>query len=146
MENTELQLVVSSAQGTVEQNRLSLENANKAADKLIALIEETEIQDNPLVRNLDEQCKSFLAKASKTAQTMSERRKPITQAFDQIRKYFTEMENSAQSGIINATSGNPRPVSHFETVFSETSSRSASSRCVHPFSCRNALINAPVIV
>ena len=90
MKNTELQLVVSSAQGTVEQNRLSLENANKAADKLIALIEETEIQDNPLVRNLDEQCKSFLAKASKTAQTMSERRKPITQAFDQIRKYFTE--------------------------------------------------------
>ena len=98
MENTELQLVVSSAQGTVEQNRLSLENANKAADKLIALIEETEIQDNPLVRNLDEQCKFFLAKASKTAQTMSERRKPITQAFDQIRKYFTEMENSLKSG------------------------------------------------
>ena len=62
MENTELQLVVSSAQGIVEQNRQSLSNAWKAADKLISLIEETEIQDTPNVRNLDGQCKSFLVK------------------------------------------------------------------------------------
>lgn len=98
MENTELQLVVSSAQGIVEQNRQSLSNAWKAADKLISLIEETEIQDTPNVRDLDGQCKSFLVKCSKTAQAMSERRKPVTQAFDQIRKYFTEMENSLKSG------------------------------------------------
>lgn len=90
--NNDLQLIVGSASGIVEQNKESLEKANAVADKLIGEIDQIEIKDAPNVRALDESCKNFISKASKTAATMTERRKPITQAFDQIRKYFTEME------------------------------------------------------
>lgn len=90
--NNDLQLVVSSASSVVEQNKTSLDKAREVADRLINAIEQTEIKDAPNVRALDEECKNFILKASKTASAMMERRKPITQAFDQIRKYFTEME------------------------------------------------------
>ena len=90
--NNDLQLVVSSASSVVEQNKTSLEKATAVADKLIDEINQIEIKDTPNVRALDEECKNYIQKASKTASAMMERRKPITQAFDQIRKYFTEME------------------------------------------------------
>lgn len=91
--NNDLQLVVSSASNVVEQNKTSLDKASAVADRLIEMIEQVEIKDAPDVRALDEECKNFVSKASKTVSIMQERRKPITQAFDQIRKYFTEMEN-----------------------------------------------------
>ena len=90
--NNDLQLVVSSASSIVEQNKTSLEKASTVADRIIEAINQVEIKDTPNVRALDEECKNFILKASKTAVCMMERRKPITQAFDQIRKYFTEME------------------------------------------------------
>lgn len=91
--NNDLQLVVSSASNVVEQNKTSLDKASAVADRLIEMIEQVEIKDTPNVRALDDECKNFVSKASKTVSIMQERRKPITQAFDQIRKYFTEMEN-----------------------------------------------------
>lgn len=91
--NNDLQLVVSSASNVVEQNKTSLERASAVAERLIEMIEQVELKDTPGVRALDEECKNFISKASKTVSIMQERRKPVTQAFDQIRKYFTEMEN-----------------------------------------------------
>lgn len=96
--NNDLLLIVNSASSIVEQNKESLEKANAVADKLIGEIDQIEIKDAPNVRALDESCKNFISKASKTAAAMTERRKPITQAFDQIRKYFTEMEGQLGKG------------------------------------------------
>lgn len=89
---------IAQAPSIAEQNMASLKKANEAADRLIELIKQTEIKDTPEVRFLDEQCKSFVQKAAKTAAVLMERRKPVTQAFDAMRKYFTDMENELKKG------------------------------------------------
>lgn len=97
-QQNDMRMVAASAPSIIEQNKASLQKANEAADKLIELINRAEIKDTPEVRFLDGQCKSFLQKAAKTAAALMERRKPVTQAFDSIRKYFTDMENELKKG------------------------------------------------
>lgn len=86
------------AKDIIAQNIASNEKAKEVAKILLSKIENTTISDTPEVRFLDEECKSFLGKVSKTISAMTERRKPITQAFDQIRKHFTELENELKTG------------------------------------------------
>lgn len=97
-EQNDMRMVVAEAPSIIEQNKASLLKAGEAADKLIGQIRNTEIKDTPEVRFLDGQCKAFLQKAAKTAAALMERRKPVTQAFDSIRKYFTDMENELKKG------------------------------------------------
>lgn len=86
------------AKDIISQNIASNEKAKKLAQTLLSKIENTTISDTPEVRFLDEECKSFLKKVSITVSAMTERRKPITQAFDQIRKHFTKLENELETG------------------------------------------------
>ena len=86
------------AKDIIVQNIASNEKAKEVAKILLAKIENTPISDTPEVRFLDEECKTFLGKISKTISAMTDRRKPITQAFDQIRKHFTELENELKTG------------------------------------------------
>lgn len=86
------------AKDIIAQNIASSEKAKEVAKVLIGKINAATIADTPEIRFLDEECKAFLSKVSKTISAMTERRKPITQAFDQIRKHFTELENELKSG------------------------------------------------
>lgn len=86
------------AKDIIAQNIASNEKAKEVAKILLAKIENTPISDTPEVRFLDEECKTFLGKVSKTISAMTNLRKPITQAFDQIRKHFTELENELKTG------------------------------------------------
>lgn len=85
--------IIITSNNVAEQNAASLAKAQQAADALIEQIDKTEIKDTPEIRFLDQNCLTLLQKANKTRVVMNERRKPITQAFDQIRKYFTDQEN-----------------------------------------------------
>lgn len=85
--------IIITSNNVAEQNNTSVTKALQVADALIVQIEQTEIKDSPEVRFLDQNCLAYMQKAAKTVTSMNERRKPITQAFDQIRKYFTEQEN-----------------------------------------------------
>lgn len=86
------------AKDIISQNIASSGKAKEVAKKLIEKINASTIADTPEIRFLDEECKSFLGKVTKTISAMTERRKPITQAFDQIRKHFTELENELKTG------------------------------------------------
>lgn len=90
--------VLSQAQDIVTRNQQSVEKAREVCDVLIEKINHTTIADTPDVRQLDEECKNLLGKLSKTVSALNERRKPITQAFDQVRKYFTDLENELKTG------------------------------------------------
>lgn len=95
---TTTQETLAQAKDIIAQNIASNAKAKEVAKTLICKINDTEIADTPEVRFLDEECKLFLAKISKTVIAMNDRRKPITQAFDQIRKHFTELENELKAG------------------------------------------------
>lgn len=86
------------AKDIISQNIASNGKAKEVARILIGKINSATIADTPEIRFLDDECKSFLGKVAKTVAAMTERRKPITQAFDQIRKNFTELENELKSG------------------------------------------------
>ena len=59
---------------------------------------------------------------------------------------FTVISRILHKGSIRLTSGKPLPVSHFDTVFSEIFSFSASSRWVKDFSFLAVFINLPVSI
>lgn len=90
---TTFQEIISTSNNVAEQNNASLAKALQVADDIIKEIDQTEIKNTPGVKFLDQNCLSYLQKAAKTQTAMNERRKPITQAFDQVRKYFTDQEN-----------------------------------------------------
>ena len=85
--------ILSSAKEALEQNQTSVVKAKSFATELIKQIDLTTIKNTPDVQYLDEQCKAFLGKISKTITAMNDRRKPITQGLDQIKKVFTTLEN-----------------------------------------------------
>lgn len=82
----------------ISQNIASNGKAKEVARVLIGKINSATIADTPEIRFLDDECKSFLGKVAKTVAAMTERRKPITQTFDQIRKQFTKLENELETG------------------------------------------------
>lgn len=52
------------------------------------------IAENGMTDELDMQAAAFIEKTRKTVRKMNERRSPVTQLFDNIRKEFTALENS----------------------------------------------------
>ena len=95
---TKTQETLLQAKDIIAQNIASNAKAKEVAKVLVGKISSATIADTPEIRFLDEECKSFLGKVTKTISAMNDRRKPITQAFDQIRKHFTELENERKTG------------------------------------------------
>lgn len=94
MESTELAVKQDQIQGLVIQtneaitsNQISLSKAKQAG---FALIEE--IVTKGMSDEMDEKANNILVKLRKTQVAMLERRKPVTQLFDTLKKVFTGME------------------------------------------------------
>lgn len=79
--------IIESAPVALQTNRLSAENAIKYGQDLIA-----KIGDEGMSDEMDQQCNTFLVKLKKTCTAMNERRKGITQLFDEVKKAFTTLE------------------------------------------------------
>lgn len=94
MESTELAVKQDQIQGLVIQtneaitaNKTSLSKAKQAGFALIDEIEQKGMSDE-----IDEKANNLLVKIRKTQAAMLERRKPVTQLFDQLKKVFTGFE------------------------------------------------------
>jgi hypothetical protein len=85
---SQLQELATNTNGILQQNSLSIDNAKKAGSALIEKIKQSGMNEP-----LDQECNDFLVKCKKTYELMNERRKPITQLFDQVKAHFTSLEN-----------------------------------------------------
>ena len=74
---------------TLQINGSSALKAVEAGKMIIA-----EIQREGMSDQMDEKCNNYLVKLRKTASALEERRKPITQLFDQIKASFTTLERT----------------------------------------------------
>jgi hypothetical protein len=95
METTELIKVkeftgiMQEAPDVLRRNQLSVQKSNDAGQVLLDTIEGGGMNDA-----LDSEVAIYLKKIGITAKNMEERRKPITQIFDQVRKIFTQLEGN----------------------------------------------------
>lgn len=72
----------------ITANQTSVSRAKQAGFALIDEIEQKGMSDE-----IDEKCNTMLVKIRKTSVIMLEKRKPITQMFDTLKKVFTGLEN-----------------------------------------------------
>jgi len=72
----------------IAANQISVTRAKQAGFALIDEIEQKGMSDE-----MDEKCNVMLVKIRKTGAAMLDRRKPITQMFDTLKKVFTGFEN-----------------------------------------------------
>jgi hypothetical protein len=77
---------------TLQANNQSLINAMKASETLLYVARE-----NGMNRELDSHMNEYQIKLRKTISVMNERRKPVTQLLDKIKKAFTTLESEATS-------------------------------------------------
>lgn len=84
-----IQTIVSAAPQSYQENRLSREKCIEAGEVILNAIMQGGMTDE-----LDQQAAQYIEKARKTVKKMNERRSPVTQLFDTIRKEFTVMENA----------------------------------------------------
>lgn len=84
-----IQTIVSAAPQSYQDNRLSREKCIEAGQAILNAIMQGGMTDE-----LDQQAGQYIEKARKTVKKMNERRAPVTQLFDTIRKEFTAMENA----------------------------------------------------
>ena len=84
-----IQTIVSAAPQSYQENRLSREKCIEAGEAILNAIMQGGMTDE-----LDQQAAQYIEKARKTVKKMNERRSPVTQLFDTIRKEFTVMENA----------------------------------------------------
>ena len=77
------------APNILNRNKLSVQKSEDAGQALLDTIEGGGMSDE-----LDAEVASYLKKISITAKNMEERRKPITQLFDHVRKVFTGLESN----------------------------------------------------
>lgn len=84
-----IQTIVSAAPQSYKENKLSRENCEAAGKAILNAIMQGGMTDE-----LDQQAAQYIEKARKTVKKMNERRSPVTQLFDTIRKEFTAMENA----------------------------------------------------
>lgn len=84
-----IQTIVSAAPQSYQDNRLSREKCIEAGQAILNAIMQGGMTDE-----LDQQAAQYIEKARKTVKKMNERRAPVTQLFDTIRKEFTAMENA----------------------------------------------------
>lgn len=81
--------IIGTAPGALQRNRTSIQNAQSAGQAILDTIEREGMNDL-----LDSRCNNYLVKVRKTAEEMMERRKPITQIFDAVKKEFTNLESA----------------------------------------------------
>lgn len=79
--------IIEKAPGTLSLNQTSSEKASEAGETLLRKISEQGMNDA-----LDQECNNYLVKLKKTVDLMQERRKPVTQIFDEVKKMFTGLE------------------------------------------------------
>ena len=84
-----IQTIVSAAPQSYQDNRLSREKCIEAGQAILNAIMQGGMTDE-----LDQRAAQYIGKARKTVKKMNERRAPVTQLFDTIRKEFTVMENA----------------------------------------------------
>ena len=84
-----IQTIVSAAPQSYKDNKLSRENCEAAGQVILDAIMQQGMTDE-----LDQRAAQYIEKARKTVKKMNERRAPVTQLFDTIRKEFTVMENA----------------------------------------------------
>lgn len=88
--NTEqVAVIIGGAPEALQLNKTSVENATKAAQAVIDTVEAEGMSEE-----LDQRCNITLVKINKTIELMNDRRKPITQIMDLIKKEFTQLENA----------------------------------------------------
>lgn len=85
VQSTDLKVMLNTA---FDKNKLSHDKCVGYGQQLYA-----RVTSNPMTDEVDEEIKSFIVKTAKTLSTISERRKPITQMMDSVKKYFTGLEN-----------------------------------------------------
>lgn len=83
-----IQTIVSAAPQAYTDNKLSSDNCNRAGQSILDAILAQGMTDE-----LDQQASQYIEKVRRTLKKMNERRTPVTQLFDTIRKEFTAMEN-----------------------------------------------------
>lgn len=81
--------IVRDTPGNFSRNQLSYTRCLMAGEKLIEEIREKGMSDE-----LDQLAAKYIEKTRRTIKDMNERRSPLTKLFDQMRKEFTELENS----------------------------------------------------
>lgn len=91
-----IQTIVSAAPQSYKDNQLSRDNCTRAGQAILEAIQQQGMTDN-----LDQQAAQYIDKARKTVKKMNERRAPVTQLFDTIRKEFTAMENAIDPGKVD---------------------------------------------
>lgn len=79
--------IIQSAPNAIAMNKSSHDKALAAGEIILAKIK------SGMTDELDSECNDFLVKLRKTLAAMDERRKPITQIFDLVKKEFTSIEN-----------------------------------------------------
>lgn len=84
-----IQTIVSAAPQSYKDNKLSRENCEAAGQAILDAIVQGGMTDE-----LDQRAAQYIEKARKTVKKMNERRAPVTQLFDTVRKEFTVMENA----------------------------------------------------
>lgn len=87
VKNEKIQSLVLKTNEALALNQTSLDRARQAGLDLLEEITKSGMSDA-----VDEKANNILVKMRKTAEAMLERRKPVTQLFDQIKKVFTSIE------------------------------------------------------
>jgi hypothetical protein len=85
--------MLQTASEVLQRNQLSVSKATEAGQQIIALINQTGMNDQ-----VDEKCNSFMVAINKTIKAMNDRRSPITQTMTQVAKQFTSLENELKDG------------------------------------------------
>lgn len=81
--------IIQGAPNILKRNQVSVQKSNEAGQALLDTIEGGGMNDE-----LDAEVATYLKKIGITAKNMEERRKPITQLFDNVRKVFTTLEGN----------------------------------------------------
>ena len=82
-----IQTIKSEVLDAVQKNQESVTACLNAGEEILA-----EIEANQMNEELDRKAAVFIKRARETAKTINERRKPVTQIFDVVRKGFTAIE------------------------------------------------------
>ena len=82
-----IQTIKSEVLDAVQKNQESITSCIQAGEAILSEIERAQMNDE-----LDQKAAIFIKRARETAKSVNERRKPVTQIFDVVKKGFTAME------------------------------------------------------
>lgn len=88
IDTAQVAVIIESAPKALEINKSSVERATSFGQTLLDTIQAEGMNDE-----LDSKCNGYLVKVRTTIQEMNDRRKPITQIMDVLKKEFTSLES-----------------------------------------------------